>query len=504
MSDRTQDIKNLRAVATACKNYTDKKIEDLKWQLGTYDLGVETVNGTTSLLPTPANTIQSTMVRVDGKSEVSANLKDLSYPTLDYKRNNLTSFVMSTSDTSTVRIRCETIPFKATNGSEFYVNNIPSGLALKDVGVFNSEQEPISNAISISGNKFTINTNGVEYIYFLFSGSGFDETTKTLFNKIGIFKTNTYEPYYSGIHNLELSGLKVEGANLLQENISRTSQYTIRLGNVSLKANTTYRLNVFKTIPASRLLVGSSVVAFSNYGFTGNNSFTVSEDISGELRLSGTYTTDDTPTKAMLNYGSTALDYEPYVSTTKTIDLSTILYNGSPLFEGNSLKAVGTAKDYITPYVAHKEMGYVNLGTLTYSINNNNFPSVFVSNDLENLIKANMPNVVANILCANYNAETRNNMITGTMDKTISVGAYNTSGTSLYICDETYSGNPTALKTALSGVYLVYELATPVEADINLSQLVKFEAHSNGSITLVNTNNQDTTSTFKYLKEVAK
>ena len=63
---------------------------------------------------------------------------------------------------------------------------------------------------------------------------------------------------------------------------------------------------------------------------------------------------------------------------------------------------------------------------------------------------------------------------------------------------------PSAFKTAMSGVYLVYELATPIEADIDLSQFVKFEAYSNGSITLVNTNNQDTTSTFKYLKEVAK
>ena len=72
------------------------------------------------------------------------------------------------------------------------------------------------------------------------------------------------------------------------------------------------------------------------------------------------------------------------------------------------------------------------------------------------------------------------------------------------IKDTLYNGDTTAFKTAMSGVYLVYELATPIEVSIDFSQLVRFTAYSNGSITLVNTNNQDTTSTFKYLKEVTK
>ena len=48
-------------------------------------------------------------------------------------------------------------------------------------------------------------------------------------------------------------------------------------------------------------------------------------------------------------------------------------------------------------------------------------------------------------------------------DKTIKG---NHSGTPIYVKDLDYS-DPAAFTTAMSGVYLVYELATPVETDID-------------------------------------
>ena len=58
--------KNLKAVLEASKNYTDKVANDLQWQLGTYDLGVDTNTDTAHIKTLPSGTIQTTVAKVDG------------------------------------------------------------------------------------------------------------------------------------------------------------------------------------------------------------------------------------------------------------------------------------------------------------------------------------------------------------------------------------------------------------------------------------------------------
>ena len=129
--------------------------------------------------------------------------------------------------------------------------------------------------------------------------------------------------------------------------------------------------------------------------------------------------------KPMLVRGSVApTTFVPYIApTTLPIDLSSILYNGSPLFEGNSLKAVGTAKDYITPYKAHKEVGS---------------------------------------------------------------RAYQ-------------SGDEEDTSVLTDGTTTLYELTTPIEVSINWASLLRgITGYSNGTISLLNTNNQDTANLITY------
>lgn len=66
--------KNLKAVLTASKNYTDNSIEKLKWELGTYDLSITTDSTVAYTKTIPTNTIKGRLNYIGGASKVSENL----------------------------------------------------------------------------------------------------------------------------------------------------------------------------------------------------------------------------------------------------------------------------------------------------------------------------------------------------------------------------------------------------------------------------------------------
>lgn len=70
----TQYRKNLKDAMTACKNYTDKKIDDLKWELGSHTLDVESDTDVAFSKSVPANTIGCQINKVGGMSYKSENL----------------------------------------------------------------------------------------------------------------------------------------------------------------------------------------------------------------------------------------------------------------------------------------------------------------------------------------------------------------------------------------------------------------------------------------------
>ncbi len=244
-----------------------------------------------------------------------------------------------------------------------------------------------------------------------------------------------------------------------------------------------------------------------NVAVAGYNSSMVNTFNSGEQTSPYTFTlTNDTPI-VLIQFLSNINPLTPSAvgnvmiqsstpTTTKTIDLSTILYNGSPLFEGNSLKAVNDVKDILTPYKATKKLGYVNLGSLNWTLYDNNVFLVSRSN-ITNI----STNLIVQLLTANYT--TRNVDFGFINDKEIS----SVGGGGLYVgIRDTAYETASAFKTAMSGVYLVYELATPIEVSIDWSSTLRgIQGYSNGSITLQNTYNMDTANTITYnsiIKEV--
>lgn len=104
----------------------------------------------------------------------------------------------------------------------------------------------------------------------------------------------------------------------------------------------------------------------------------------------------------------------------------------------------------------------VDLGTLTWIKQNADNPFFYTTSAavVNSITKPLTNDDIANAFCSTYKTVTRNQMINGTNDKILAI---NTSGT-LQIRNTSYT-DATAFKTAMSGVYLAYQLADPTQGN---------------------------------------
>ncbi len=416
MPDRTQDLTNHRKVATACKNYTDEQIaeseERIKWYIGEYQTTTQDDNTTAYQKTVPSGatrvkikriygntlkynpsvasdstvafmkTLPDTVYTLDvsyvyGASEVSENLI-LSYEQGTYasqEYNNRISFCFgSLSQTITVKAFDSSFKFiiqKFTKGTRNYIENVSSWVSTS----------------------YTFTTNGTDD-YVIVVGRTDDSSltpnnTTYIMAVVGSTAPTEFKVGYEGIHNFAWNGLKVEGFNKAKlQDIPQTTingiTYKVSNNAVSLGGTATAATSLYLPFVEDIEIGTYSYNQF--YKNTGHNVYLAPQQSSSDTTLlitqnsTSSISTNFTTQSVMkylfiyigngntiANYTFTPMvvrgeiaptEYQPYVTpTTKTIDLSTILYNGNPLFEGNNLKAVGTAKDYITPYLAHKEIG---------------------------------------------------------------------------------------------------------------------------------------------------
>ena len=136
-----------------------------------------------------------------------------------------------------------------------------------------------------------------------------------------------------------------------------------------------------------------------------------------------------------------------------------------------------------------QKVGRVDLGSLTYGTGYGaNLFNVSLSG-----VKPSTINLLSAIYTPtdNWNTFTNNDLM-----------AHISSGGTLILHNNSYT-SASDFKTAMSGVYLYYELATPVETDI--SQYIDnnfIEVEENGTITFNNTYNQAVPSEVTCLVEV--
>lgn len=150
-------------------------------------------------------------------------------------------------------------------------------------------------------------------------------------------------------------------------------------------------------------------------------------------------------------------EYEPYKKHSYALD-SSLTLRGIPevgtdglYFDGDTYESDGTVT---------RRYGIVDLGTLEWAKTQTSVADVnrFYTSSLSNLIK-NVKNnaTIAKMVCDKYVAITFDNLYVSA-----AYGIALSTGNVLSIIDDSYNGYSAAqFKSAMSGVYLVYELATP-------------------------------------------
>ena len=474
----------------------------------------------------PENTFSFNILKVEGKSEVSENLavvNDKAETTLSnfiYKVVNGVFYIKKTVDDSSqnnvILSLVEPITFKAN--VTYYLNHFCNNNYI-GIRFLTSDNTNIVN-IDYTINKAYTPTEDIVATKIQWFGSGAYNVELVYKPMVSLTTVTEFSVGYTGIHNFAWTGVKVEGVNLC--NILDKSQTTISgvscqasnnkikiQGTASASGSVDFPLSVLSSNTYScsiNIINGSQQSSTSpsiyirnennsyiDYFAPSRTSFSFTNSV-GFIRVAWeSGTTINIEFSIMLNYGSTALAYVPYVApTTTTIDLSSILYNGSPLFEGNSLKAVGTAKDYITPYVAHKDDGAIQIKDcdITNDASNQRF-ILSVPN-----LKYGSPRSIV-LLCSGYECLSNTEVFDINWNMVIYNGGTQ-NNTQIFIHNHNYA-TIEAFINAEGDKYIVFPLATPIEVSIDWSSLLRgIQGYSNGSATLKNTYNMDTSNTMLF------
>ena len=321
-----------------------------------------------------------------------------------------------------------------------------------------------------AGQSFTSSTNYVWVIFW----KPFNNFTNIMLN-LGSTAL-PYEAYYDGIRNSAVTKVESVGANLFDKAnaVVRDNGFYNNTGyfepnndyacyGVFLKAGTyqlTYNGSWYGSISKlnSDDSWNSNVMSLNSY--SNSKSFTLANDTYVGISV-------EKIKDFMLNYGSTALAYTPYVEHELAIasGIRSLTGYGWGVNENCYNYVDFTLKQYC------KYVGRVDLGSLTWL------------DDGTNRFYASLSNSVDNLLCAKYEHITAYEYTNRT-----SVGILIDSN-NILVYDTTYS-SASDFKTAMSGVYLYYELATPVITDISsLLDEVHIPIEAGGTLELVNTYN---------------
>lgn len=121
------------------------------------------------------------------------------------------------------------------------------------------------------------------------------------------------------------------------------------------------------------------------------------------------------------------------------------------------MKNAGNVYDELTPTKATTRIGAVDLGSLSWYYTSGG-QGRFASGGIASTVKPVASNSkIANIKCVKYSTVSAGAAYSG------NVGIAIDNNGSIWVYDTTYGTDASAFKTAMNGVYLYYELATPVE-----------------------------------------
>lgn len=271
------------------------------------------------------------------------------------------------------------------------------------------------------------------------------------------FKTNVGRNLWD--EQWELGSINANtGANVTSSNYIRSKNYiyvvpsmTYCVGRPTGKGLSIYEYDINKSYIGRQSIDSTGdIQTFS----LGSNTAYIRFAIGGSTTPVTTYNHDI----CIFIHWDTDFDDDPYVEYkewTYPIDSTVVGHGIFKLDENNNLYINGDT--LASDRTNETRYDIIDLGTLNWSYSSTH--EIFYSSGISASVKGVANTILANILCEKYIA-VKGMDYNGGIDKSISIAAPFVSK-GINIKDSTYS-DAAAFKTAMSGVYLVYELAEPI------------------------------------------
>ena len=400
---------------------------------------VQTTNGTVNLIPTATTS--------EGQTGY------LSFPT---KTN--AGYIWNCQTNSVIRLNIRGYTGSGvTSAIDFTVGNIMCFDLTKMFGstiadqIYAMEQATAGSGVAYFRRWFNLLYYGFDPGSLLsFNGTGVKITGKNLVAK-NIKQTTNKGIAFTPINETQVYIKGTSNGTYAQPTISDT--FTLPAG--------TYRFSIRKdgtiTNDIQAVLRTSANVDLGNASLTQSRIITLAEDTSVKWTtyIAGNNAVEDGNLYVQIEYGNVETDYVPYIAPyTLSLPISTYFPTG--------MKSAGTVYDELLPDKAITRIGAVDLGSLDWNYVDVEGHLRFVGEILTNVKLPPSGSVVANAVCAKYETVTE-----GQVYGNQKIGICITELGRAMVYDTTYS-TAAAFKTAMSGVYLDYELATPTETDIDI------------------------------------
>ena len=276
----------------------------------------------------------------------------------------------------------------------------------------------------------------------------------------------SYYPYDSGsLLSFNGTGIKVTGFNQWDEEWE-SGAYNQQTG-AKMSASNIWRCTNYISVIPNETYYFKVPITSRIFWYDGNYNFLGTDTV-----LNGTKTV---PSSAMfltfhvgqasysndvcINFSSSRNgEYEPYTESTTSLPISTYFPTG--------MKSAGGVYDELTPTKAITRIGAVDLGTLAW-YKGDNAEGIFLTAGISDMKYASVSTERVNgILCTKYLPSSVVSVDSNMDDKSM------LKTTDRFAIRDTSYTDATTFKSAMSGVYLYYELATPTETSFTTASLV--------------------------------
>lgn len=399
------------------------------------------------------------------------------------------------------------IPSWLNEGETYTIHRVGEGAAV-EVYFYSADGESLAFSTGGSNTKTFVCPSGYSYIGIFIKVSSGATVDTTIYPMLNEGETALpYEPYFEGLRSAPVTEVKSIGRNFVDmsrfsnpDNWEATSGHARSVVYMGVLPAGTYIASAeFNGSVEPYLTVQSlsedgtrtslAVVYQGSYMSASNRRFTIDKPAKillwtywGALNsLADTIKQFD---KIQIVRGETDTEYVPYKGSSLFIPEVVRGLDGHGLGAGTYGNSVNFATRKYT-----KSFGVVDLGTLQWYYSDFDGKKVFSTFDLEKLMKSGTRNVVSPIPFLIY-ADIWGNELDN---------VFFVNGTAIRGVFTQYT-DATSFKAAMSGVMLVYELATPEVVDISdiLPTDNYIEVESGGTVTMVNEYGYDVPSAITY------